>query len=241
MSEEGERLQKVLARAGVGSRRAVEGLIVAGRIRVNGTPARLGQRVDPSKDEVEVDGSKVPLQPGLVYYLLNKPVGVVTTASDERGRPTVADLVDLDVRVWAVGRLDVDTEGALLVTNDGDLTMRLTHPRYSFPKTYVAEVAGSVGGRALRRLARGVDLDDGPTAPARVRLVERVPGGSLVELTLTEGRNRQVRRMLEAVGHPVRRLVRVALGPLMLGRLKPGAFRRLGPEEVRLLYREVEL
>ena len=234
---EGERLQKVLAAAGIGSRRAVERLIVQGRVKINGRRAELGNRVNPATDVVEVDGAPVPLAAHLVYYLLNKPPGVVTTASDPQGRPTVLDLVDLTVRVWPVGRLDVDSEGALLLTNDGDLTNRLTHPRYGVPKTYLAEVTGQVSERALRRLARGVELDDGPSPPAAVRLVERVAGGSLVEITVAEGRNRLVRRMCEALGHPVRRLVRVAVGPLMLGRLKPGTVRRLAPAEVAALYR----
>jgi 23S rRNA pseudouridine2605 synthase len=238
---EGERLQKVLARAGLGSRRAVEELIAAGRVEVNGRVARLGRRVVPSKDEVKVDGSVVPLDTDLVYYLMNKPSGVVTTAADPEGRDTVIDLVDVGRRVWPVGRLDYDTEGALLLTNDGELTMRLTHPRYEVPRTYLAEVTGSVGRGVLRSLASGVELDDGRTRPAVVDLVERVAGGSLLQITITEGRNRQVRRMTEAVGHPTRRLVRLAIGPLNLGRLKPGAFRKLNPQEVRDLYRAAGL
>jgi 23S rRNA pseudouridine2605 synthase len=235
---EKERLQKVLARAGLGSRRAVEDMIAAGRIRVNGEPAELGRRVDPTKDIVEVDGSRYPLDTDLVYYLMNKPVGVVTTASDPDGRTTVLDLVDPHVRVWSVGRLDVDTEGALVLTNDGELTQALTHPSRGVAKTYLAEVAGGVKVRTLKRLARGVDLEDGPTAPATVGLVERLASGSLVEITITEGRNRQVRRMFAAVGHPVRKLARVAIGPVRLGRLKPGTVRRMSPAEVRSLFKE---
>ena len=234
---QGERLQKVLARAGVGSRRAVEEMIAAGRIRVNGERAQLGRRIDPSKDIVEVDGSRYPLDTELVYYLMNKPVGVVTTASDPEGRTTVLDLVDPPVRVWSVGRLDVDTEGAIVLTNDGELTQALTHPSHGIPKTYVAEVAGGIKERTLQRLARGVDLEDGPTAPAQVGLVERLPSGSLVEITITEGKNRQVRRMFEVVGHPVRRLARVGIGPVRLGRLKPGTVRRMSPAEVQTLFR----
>ena len=233
---EGERLQKVLAHAGIASRRAVDDLISAGRVRVNGRTARLGQRVNPEKDQVEVDGALVPLQRNLVYYVLNKPAGVVSTAADEQGRETVVDLVDTPERVWPVGRLDIDSEGMLILTNDGDLTHRLTHPSFEVPKTYLAEVAGSVPAGALRRLARGIELEDGPTAPAQVELIERGPRASLVEITLWEGRNRQVRRMFEAVGYRVERLVRVAVGPLRLGRLKPGTFRRLGLEEVMELY-----
>jgi 23S rRNA pseudouridine2605 synthase len=237
----GERLQKVLAHVGIGSRRAVEEMISAGRIEVNGTVARLGQRVDPSKDVVKVDGSAVPLQEDLIHILLNKPVGVVSTASDPQGRETVLSLLDLEARVWPVGRLDIETEGAILLCNDGELTMRMTHPRYGMTKTYLAEVAGSVAPATARTLAKGVELDDGITAPARVQVIERTQARSLVELTLSEGRNRQVRRMFDEVGHPVVGLARIALGPLRLGRLKPGTYRKLGPAEVRALYRAAGL
>jgi 23S rRNA pseudouridine2605 synthase len=237
VTEDGERLQKVLARAGIASRRRVEEMIAAGRVRVNGVVARLGQRVDPAKDEVEVDGSRVPLAADLVYFLMNKPEGIVTTAADPQGRATVVDLLEGDRRVWPVGRLDVDTEGALLLTNDGELTFRLTHPRYEVPKTYVAEVARTVSRAEAGTLARGVDLEDGTTAPARVRVLETSRGRSLVEITIAEGRNRQVRRMFAAIGAPVLRLARTAIGPLMLGRLKPGTYRRLRPHEVQALYR----
>lgn len=233
---EGERLQKVLAHAGVASRRVVEDMIRAGRVVVDGRVAVLGQRVDPSKSKVEVDGSVVPLAPGLVHYLLNKPPGVVTTADDEAGRPTVLELVDLDVRVWPVGRLDMDSGGALILTNDGELTQRLTHPSYGVHKTYVAEVQGVPPRAALRRLERGVELDDGPAVAVRAAETARHDRTTLVEIVVAEGRTRQVRRMLEAVGYPVVALVRVAIGPLRLGRLKPGAFRRLAPDEVRRLY-----
>lgn len=235
--EAGERIQKVLARAGVASRRAVEDMIRAGRIRVNGDRVELGRRIDPSKDVVQVDGSRVPLEEDLVHYVLNKPAGVVSTAADPEGRPTVVELVDPAARVWPVGRLDLDSEGLIVLTNDGELTLHLTHPRYGVPKTYVAEVEGSLAPRTARLLARGVALEDGPTAPAEVRILERGARGSVVELVLREGRPRQARRMLAQVGHPVHRLVRTAIGPLKLGRLKPGAHRRLGPAEVRALYR----
>lgn len=241
MSQEGERLQKVLARAGLGSRRAVEEMIQRGRIAVNGTTARLGQRVDPSKDKVEVDGSGVPLDVGLVHYLLNKPTGVVTTAADPRGRTTVLDLVELPARVWPAGRLDVDSEGALILTNDGELSHRLTHPSFEVPKTYVVKVGGSVSERSIRALARGVELEDGPTQPAKVTPLDRSGGSTLVEITITEGRNRQVRRMFDAVGHRVLGLVRTAIGPLKLGHLKPGSVRKLSPAEVRSLYRATGL
>ncbi len=241
MDEPGaERLQKVLARAGVGSRRAVEELIKARRIKVNGKVAKLGDRADPTKDTVEVDGSPVVLDTDIVHVLLNKPPGVVTTADDPQGRETVMDLVDLPTRLWPVGRLDADSEGALILTNDGELTLRLTHPRYKVPKIYLAEVSGSVGYRALRALASGVDLEDGRTAPAAIDIAERYAGATLLEITLWEGRNRQVRRMCEAVGHPVRRLVRTQIGSLYLGRLKPGQWRKLSPVETMALYREAD-
>lgn len=241
MSPGAERVQKVLARAGLGSRRELEGWVTSGRIRINGRVARLGDRVDPDKDEVEVDGSPVPLAVATVHYLVNKPAGVVSTAADPHGRPTVLDIVGSPDRLWPVGRLDIDSEGALIVTNDGDLTLRLTHPRYMVPKRYVAEVRGSVAVSTARRLARGIDLEDGPTAPADVRLLERGEGSSLLEVTIREGRNRQVRRMMDAVGHPVHRLVRVAIGPLEVGRLRPGTYRRLGPMEIQRLYAASQL
>lgn len=240
-SPEPERLQKVLAHAGLASRRAVEEMISAGRIRVNGQRAILGQRVDPSKDKVEVDGSLYPLRADLAYYLLNKPVGVVSTSDDPEGRTTVLDLVQVEMRVWPVGRLDIDSEGAILLTNDGDLTHRMSHPSFSFPKTYLAEMQGEVGKPVVKRLEKGVELEDGKTRPAEVKILERGPASTLVELTIKEGRNRQVRRMGEAVGHPVIRLVRSSLGPIAVGRLKPGAFRRLGTVEIRQLYRAVGL
>lgn len=233
---EPERIQKVLARAGVGSRRAVEEMIAAGRIHVNGTRAELGGRIDPDKDEVLLDGSPVPLRADLIHFLLNKPVGVVSTAVDTEGRTTVVDLVETEQRVWPVGRLDVESEGAILVTNDGDLALKLTHPRYGVAKTYLAEVQGDVGGSALRLLRRGVELEDGLTAASEAHIVDKGGGRTLLEIAIREGRNRQVRRMCEAVGHPVHRLVRTAIGPLSLGRLKPGRSRRLGPLEVRALY-----
>ncbi len=230
----------MLAHAGVASRRKVEDLIVAGRVRVNGERARLGQRVDADKDVVEVDGSPVPLAADLRYYLVNKPDGMVTTARDEFGRPTVMEIVDTDARVWPVGRLDRDTEGALIVTNDGDLTARLTHPRYGVEKTYLATVSGGVKNATLRALVAGVELEDGRAAAVRTRLVARAGADSLLEIVMTEGRKREVRRMLAAVGHPVRRLARVGIGPVRLGRLKPGTFRKLAPAEVQALYASVK-
>jgi 23S rRNA pseudouridine2605 synthase len=225
----GERLQKVLARAGLASRRASEELIAEGRVRVNGEVAALGRRVDPDADEVTIDGVPVPVAPGLVHYLLNKPGGVVTTASDPQGRPVVVDLVPDEPRVFPVGRLDADTEGLLLLTNDGGFAHRLAHPSFGVDKEYLAEVEGVPSRATLRRLRDGVDLDDGPTAPARVTEVS--PG--VLRLVIHEGRNRQVRRMCAAVGHPVRRLVRTRIGPLADRRLAPGAWRSLTTDEVR--------
>ena len=228
---EGDRLQKVLARAGLASRRVCEDLIAEGRVKVNGEVADLGRRVDPLTDVIEVDGALVPIAPGLVYYLLNKPTGVVTTAADTHGRPTVVGLVPADPRVFPVGRLDADTEGLLVLTNDGELTHRLTHPSFGVEKEYLASVEGDPSPATLRRLREGVDLDDGPTAPAKaVRVSE-----GLIRLTIHEGRNRQVRRMCEAVGHPVTRLVRSRIGSVADRKLKPGEWRELSPDEVRAL------
>ena len=227
----GIRLQKVLARAGLGSRRTCDDLIAAGRVRVNGEVAALGRRVDLDHDEVRVDGVPVSIRAGLVHYLLNKPRGVLTTADDPQGRPTVLGLVPAEPRVFPVGRLDADTEGLLVLTNDGDLALRLTHPRFGVDKEYVAEVEGPPSRAALRTLREGVDLDDGRTAPARVSLVEP----TVLRIVVHEGRNRQVRRMCEAVGHPVQRLVRTRIGPVSDRALAPGTWRALTPAEVRAL------
>jgi 23S rRNA pseudouridine2605 synthase len=229
------RLQKVLARAGLGSRRTCEDLIAAGRVTVNGVVATLGTRADAETDAIEVDGARLGVRQDLVHYLLNKPAGVVTTAADPQGRRTVVDLVPADTRVYPVGRLDIDTEGLLILTNDGELAHRLTHPSFGVDKEYLAEVEGTPSRGALRRLRDGVDLDDGRTAPARASLV----GDHTVRLTIHEGRNRQVRRMCDAVGHPVRRLVRVRIGPVVDRRLPPGAWRVLTQAELRALERAV--
>ena len=220
------RLNAYLARAGIASRRGADELIKAGRVSVNGAPGELNTFVE-SRDRVEVDGKPVTLQP-LTYILLNKPAGVVTTAHDPQGRRTVVDLVPSDPRIVPVGRLDADTTGALLLTNDGPLAHTLAHPRYGVEKVYEADVTGEPTDETLARLAAGIELDDGPTAPARVRRL----GPHTVELAIHEGRNRQVRRMCEAVGHPVLELTRVAFGSLRLGDLAPGAHRRLGAEEI---------
>lgn len=227
---QGVRLQKVLASTGWGSRRVCEEFIAEGRVTVNGEVAILGRRVDPDNDLVEVDGAPIGVRPGLVYYLLNKPAGVVTTSKDTHGRPTVVELVPPEPRVFSVGRLDADTEGLLLLTNDGDLANRIAHPSHGVEKEYLAEVAGGeVSAGHLRQLRQGVELDDGITAPARVSQPE--PG--LLRLTIHEGRNRQVRRMCDFVGHPVTRLVRTRIGPLSDRSLKPGEWRELTAAERR--------
>jgi 23S rRNA pseudouridine2605 synthase len=230
-----ERLQKLLARAGLGSRRACEELIAQGRVTVDGEVARLGRRAAVDQ-RVEVDGVVVVVRDDLVYYLLNKPVGQVSTAHDPQGRPTVVDAVPRDPRVFPVGRLDADTEGLLLLTNDGELTQLLTHPSHGVVKTYLAEVQGVPGASALAALRDGVDLDDGHTAPAAVRLVQRRHRRAAVEIGIHEGRNRQIRRMCEAVGHPVTRLVRTRIGPVRDDHLRPGEWRPLRRSEVRALY-----
>lgn len=248
----GERLQKALARAGMGSRRAVEDMIRAGRVRVNGEPAVLGQRIDASKDSVEVDGSRVPLDATRAYYVLHKPAGVITTSRDPAGRKTVLDLVGVPERVYPVGRLDAATEGLLILTNDGELAHRLAHPSFEIPKTYLARVAGVPDRSAIRRLVgEGVDIGRRGEGGAQRELAraDRVrilaPGGAwkegLLEITVHEGRRHVVRRMLAALGYPVRRLVRISVGPLKLGRLASGSYRRLTPAEVASLYRAAGL
>jgi 23S rRNA pseudouridine2605 synthase len=224
------RLNAYLARAGIASRRGAEELIRAGRVRVNGEPAGLSTFVDDANDVVEVDGRPVRPEP-LAYVLLNKPAGVVTTARDPQGRPTVVGLVGHERRVVPVGRLDADTTGALLLTNDGPLAHRLMHPRYEVEKVYEADVEGEPSDDALARLAHGVDLEDGRTAPAQVRRL----APSRLELTLHEGRKHQVKRMCEAVGHPVARLHRRAYAGLTVEGLAPGEWRELDATEMRRL------
>jgi 23S rRNA pseudouridine2605 synthase len=223
------RINAYLGRAGIASRRKADELIKAGRVTVNGELAQLNSRVE-SRDRVELDGREVELQP-LAYVLLHKPAGVVTTASDPHGRRTVVDLVDHAARVVPVGRLDADTTGALLLTNDGDLAHRLAHPRYEVDKVYEVEVEGKPDDPVLERLREGVDLDDGRTAPAQARRL----GPATLELVIHEGRKHQVKRMLEAVGHPVTRLHRSRYAGLSVEGLEPGAWRELEPFEVELL------
>ncbi len=238
MGDEGERLQKVLARAGVGSRRTNEMLIAEGRITVNGEVAVLGRRVDPERDRVALDGVPVVVDATVVHWVLNKPAGYVTTAHDTHGRPTVLDLVPDEPRVFPVGRLDLETEGLLLLTNDGELAQLLTHPRHGVEKEYFVEVEGKPSPAALRSLREGVELDDGPTRPARAKIVQESPSLTTTALTIVvkEGRKRMVRRMCATVGHPVVRLARTRIGPLRDPRLAPGTWRALATEEVRALY-----
>ncbi len=203
---------------------------------VDGRPAHLGQKVDPEQVSITVDGIPLPVAPDLRYYLVYKPPGVVSTAADTHGRPTVVDLVPGDVRVYPVGRLDIDSEGLMVLTNDGDLTLRLTHPRYGVPKTYVALVDGVPTPGELHRLVEGVELDDAVARAESARILDRLGGRSLVEIVMREGRKREVRRMFAAVGHEVERLTRVAIGPLVDRDLPPGGSRPLTLEEVRALY-----
>jgi 23S rRNA pseudouridine2605 synthase len=242
-----ERLQRSLARAGFGSRRACEELIVAGRVEVNSRRATLGDRVDPSTDEVRVDGAKVNVDPALRTFALHKPRGVTTTLRDAHAERDLTQLLPKGVRVFPVGRLDRDTEGLLLLTNDGDLAHRLTHPRFEIQKEYLAEVDRPPSNRQLARLRRGVELEDGIARAVQARSAggargrAGAAGRGGVRLVMVEGRKREVRRMLDAVGLPVRRLVRVRVGPIRLGRLRPGELRELDPEDGRALYRAAGL
>jgi 23S rRNA pseudouridine2605 synthase len=234
-ASDGERLQKVMAAAGVASRRVSEQLIAAGRVEVNGeVVTELGRRVHPERDLVSVDRVAVQLDPTRRYVMLNKPVGVVSTLRDERGRPDLRRFTDaFEERLFNVGRLDSETSGLLLLTNDGELAHVLAHPSFGVEKTYIAKVFGEVTSATLRKLLNGIDLDDGPIAADRARLLGNPSQGrSMVELTLHSGRNRIVRRMLDAVGHPVQELVRRQFGPLHLGTLESGAMRDLTKVEL---------
>ncbi|MGY2066269.1 pseudouridine synthase [Blastococcus sp. SYSU DS0619] len=234
---QGERLQKVLARAGVASRRVVEEMIDAGRIAVNGEQVRVqGMRVDAQHDKIAVDGVRLEIRDDRVTYALNKPPGVITAMSDDRNRPTVGDMVgDLAKGLVHVGRLDQDTEGLLLVTNDGELAHRLAHPSYEVRKTYLAQVSGSVPRDLARRLRSGIDLDDGPVKVDSFRVVDTHAGQSVVEVVLHEGRKHIVRRLLAAVHLPVSRLTRTAVGPIELRAMRSGTIRRLSRQEVGAL------
>ena len=246
---EGVRLQKVLARAGVASRRAAEELIAAGRVSVDGKVVReQGRRIDPDTAVVHVDGGRVVLRDDVVHLALNKPFGMLSTMSDDQGRPCVGDLVmeraeliNRAGRLFHVGRLDAETEGLLLLTNDGDLGHRLMHPSYEVPKTYLAEVRGPVAREVGRQLRAGVELEDGIAKADNFKLVDSTPGKAIVEIVLHEGRKHIVRRLLAEVGHPVDRLVRTAVGDIRLGNQRPGTMRALTRDEVGSLFRAVGL
>ncbi len=240
---DGIRLQTVLAEAGGGSRRHCEELIGAGRVEVDGeTVRRFGARVDPDRQVIRVDGKRIPSRPGLVYLAFNKPPKVLTAMSDPRGRRTVADFLgDRPERLFHIGRLDYDTEGLMLLSNDGELAHRLAHPSFEVAKTYLAEVTGPVPKDLGRRLTTGIELDDGVATADRFRVVETSGRRALVQITLHEGRKHVVRRMLAAAGHPVSRLVRTDVGPIRLGTLKPGSTRDLSTREIGELYAAVGL
>lgn len=246
MAEEGVRLQKVLSQAGVASRRVAERMITDGRVQVDGrVVTELGTRVDPSAAEIRVDGARVVLDDTMVYLAINKPLGMLSTMSDDRGRPCVGDLVEHRVRgnkkLFHVGRLDADTEGLLLLTNDGELAHRLMHPSYEVSKTYVATVIGTVPRGLGKKLRDGVELADGPAHVDDFAVVDTVPGKTLVRVTLHEGRNRIVRRLLKAVDFPVQELVRTDIGTVALGDQRPGSIRVLSRKEVGELYQAVQL
>lgn len=228
------RLQKLLAQSGVASRRKCEELMLEGLVEVDGeVVTRLGTKVDPRTAVIRVDGKRLPPISEKVYLVLNKPRGVVSTMSDPEGRRTLSDLVaDRPERLFHVGRLDTDTSGLLLLTNDGDFAHRMAHPSYEVDKTYVAEVEGEVFRRTIKQLLEGVTLEDGPVTVSKARIVESTPAKSIVELVIHEGRNRIVRRLLDHVGHPVRRLTRTAFGPVALGRLRSGEMRELTLDEL---------
>lgn len=236
-----ERLQRSLARAGFGSRRACEELIAAGRVRINGRVATLGDRVDTASDEVRVDGRRISVDPELRYLALHKPRGVTTTLRDPHAERDLTRLLPRGPRVFPVGRLDRETEGLLLLTNDGSLAHRLTHPRYGIEKEYLAEVDRAPSNRQLSRLRRGVELEDGFARAVDARSAGGSGDRGGVRLVMVEGRKREVRRMLDAVGLPVRRLVRVRIGPVRLGRMRPTELRELDATEVRALYRAAGL
>jgi 23S rRNA pseudouridine2605 synthase len=244
--DQGIRLQKVLSQAGIASRRAAEKLIIDGRVEVDGqVVTELGTRVDPDASVIRVDGARITVDASQVYLALNKPRGMQSTMSDDRGRPCIGDLVEHRVRgnkkLFHVGRLDADTEGLILLTNDGELAHRLMHPSHEVPKTYLATVAGKVPRGLGKQLRAGIELEDGPVRVDDFAVVDAVPGKTLVRLTLHEGRNRIVRRTLAAVGFPVEALVRIELGGVVLGNQRPGSIRALSQGEIGLLYKAVGL
>lgn len=233
---EGIRLQKALSQAGVASRRAAEAMIEEGRVEVNGRVVTTqGLRVDPGRDTIRVDGARIPAPRRHTYLLLNKPRGVVATMDAPEGRETLAQYVPRYQRLYHVGRLDTDTEGLIILTNDGEFAHRLAHPSYEVRKTYLVDAEGLIDDRVLHRLEKGLRLEDGPIRPDRVRLVSRGPSRTLVRITLHSGRNRIVRRMMDSVGHPVRRLARIGIGPVRLGDLASGGTRELTREELGTL------
>lgn len=246
-SPEGVRLQKVLSKAGVASRRAAEDLIAEGRVSVDGkVVTEFGRRVDPRNAVIHVDGVRVMLNEDMIYLVFNKPLGVYSTMTDDRGRPSVGDYVykyerNANAGIFHVGRLDADSEGVLLLTNDGELGHRLTHPSYEVPKTYLVEVPGPIPRDLGKRLRDGIELDDGWARADRFRQVDSLPGKAILEIVLHEGRNRIVRRMMAEVGHPVQRLVRTAFGEVRLGNQRPGTMRALNQSEVGALYSAVKL
>lgn len=230
-----QRLQKVLAHAGIASRRASEDLILAGRVEVNGKIVRtLGVKVDPVVDRIRVDGKPIKTVSGKVYYLLHKPTGVISSCHDPQGRTTVMDLLQgVKERVYPVGRLDYDSEGLVFLTNDGDTALVFSHPRYQVRKSYLVQVEGSPSQKALKRLCQGIKLSDGWTAPAKAKLVDKLADTTLIVLEIHEGKNRQIRRMCDAIGYPVVSLKRFKMGPLDLEGLGRGEYRQLTPREVR--------
>jgi 23S rRNA pseudouridine2605 synthase len=229
------RIQKAIAHSGLMSRRAAEEAMVEGRVLLNGKAVVLGDRIDPDNDVLTVDGAPIPVAADIETHLLYKPLGVISTADDPGGRPTVVDLVRSDKRLYPVGRLDADSEGLILVSNDGELTNRVTHPSFGITKKYLVEVEGSPGASVMRALTTGVELEDGPARAQSARLIDTAPTRSLVEMVMVEGRNREIRRMFSAVGHDVTRLVRTAIGPISDPDLGPGESRRLSTGEIKRL------
>jgi pseudouridine synthase len=239
-----ERLQKILARAGIASRRKAEELIEEGRVLVNGQVATLGMKADPARDYIKVDGRLVNRPEPHMYIMLHKPRGVITALEDPEGRPTVKELLrGVKFRVYPVGRLDFNSEGLLLMTNDGGLANRIIHPSHKVPKTYLVKVKGRVSERVLKRLRKGILLEDGPTLPARIKKIRmpKTENNTWFEVTIREGRKRQIRRMFEKVGHPVLKLRRIRIDGISLGDLPPGAWRYLSPEEVKRLKEHVKI